>query len=248
MVRNKRNVSLTIPDFVTVGNALLGFLSITYVIDGRFFLASLLIVVCVGLDGLDGLLARYLDVEHELGAYLDLFSDMISFCFAPALLLYSTYYKIQLGRAWQSPQNALATIVPFLIVFFGTMRLTRFADKTSDRKTYSGLPTPCLALLVIHLTYLFGWGGTGWYHPYLTLLVVLGFSFLLYSPIPYPKLRGKRLKTAAVIFIVLNMMGLLLIYFARTEAKIFLLFTLVILLGYILLGPLMVTYHDKRKR
>lgn len=241
-------ISLTLPDLVTVSNALLGFLSITYVVDGRFFSASLLIVICVGLDGLDGFLARRLDVEHDMGAYLDFFSDMISFCFAPAVLLYSTFYEIQLGRAWQSPQNALATIVPFLIVFFGTMRLTRFADKTFTQKIYNGLPAPCLALLVVHLTYLLGWRSTGWNHPNLTLLVILGFSLLLYSPIRYPKLRGAKLKMGAAVFIALTLTGILLIFFARNEAKVFLLFTLVGLMGYVFLGPLMVVDNDERKR
>ncbi len=89
---------LTIPDMVTVMNASLGFLSITYIIDGRFWLASILIVLCVALDGIDGALARLMQVDHTLGAYLDFFADMISFCFAPALLLYTIFYDETLGR------------------------------------------------------------------------------------------------------------------------------------------------------
>ncbi|MFP3872135.1 MAG: CDP-alcohol phosphatidyltransferase family protein [Candidatus Natronoplasma sp.] len=243
--RSVVDFSLTFPDLITVTNALLGFLSITYVVDGRFLSASLLLVLCVGLDGLDGFLARYLGVEHELGAYLDFFSDLISFCFAPSLLLYSTYYDMDLGRAWQSSQNALATLVPFLIVFFGTMRLSRFVDKTYDNSHYKGLPTPCLALLVINSSYLFGWGATGWYHPHITLFILLGFGFLLYAPIPYPKVRGDLVKVGASIFLLINFLGYLSLFLGYSEGKVFLLSALLVILAYIFFGPFMVSDHGK---
>jgi len=243
-----KKTSLTAPDFLTVLNASIGFLSITYIIDDRLWLASVLIIVCVALDGIDGALARYLGVEHELGAYLDFFSDIISFCFAPALLLYYTYYNEALGRGWEHPQNALATVVPFLIVFLGTMRLARFADKNSEEIFYTGLPTPCLALIILHLSYLFGWGPTDLYLPYYTLGIIGILSLLLYTYIEYPKFRTRKTQVVGAIFLILTFFGFLSSEFSRRVGFVLLAFTTLLLLGYVFISPFVLKIYGKNKR
>lgn len=228
---------LTSPDFLTVLNASIGFLSITYIIDGRLWLASILIILCVALDGIDGALARFLGVEHELGAYLDFFSDIISFCFAPALILYYTYYDEVLGRGWEHPQNALATLVPFMIVFLGTMRLARFVDKNSRALTYNGLPTPCLALIILHLSYLLGWGPLDIFLPYYTLVIIGILSLLLYTSISYPKFRTKKDQLIGSFFLILTFIGFLFSDLSHRIGLILLIFTTLFLLGYIFISP-----------
>ncbi len=240
-----REMRVTPPDLITVLNASLGFFSITYIIDGRFWIASVLIIICISLDGLDGALARYMDVEHELGGHLDFFADIISFCFAPALLLYTTYYDETLGRGWESPQNALATLIPFLIVFLGTFRLVRFADKRSKEKTYSGLPAPALALLVIHITYYLGWGGTGLFLPHHALLSIGVLSILLYAPINYPKIREKKFLVGGSMFLIVILVALLLTRFSKEIGSPILLVTVSILLGYVFISPVIVKYHRR---
>jgi len=243
-----KNTSLTAPDFLTVLNASLGFLSITYIIDGRLWLASILIIICVALDGIDGALARCLGVEHDLGAYLDFFSDIISFCFAPALLLYYTYYEEALGRGWEHPQNALATIVPFVIVFLGTMRLARFADKNSEKIFYTGLPTPGLALVILHLTFLLGWGPTGHDLPYYTLGIIGGLSLLLYTSVEYPKFRTRKTQILGSIFLIITFIGFLSADFSHQFGIVILIVTTLLLLGYVFISPFVLKIYGKNKR
>ncbi len=242
-----KKVKLTIPDYVTLSNALLGFLAITYIIDERLWLASLIIIICVTLDGIDGALARYLGSEHGIGAYMDFFSDIISFCFAPALLFYTTFYDPVLGRSWESPQNALATLVPFFLVFMGTLRLSRFADKTSTRKRYKGIPTPSLALIVIHISYLLGYGGSTTFRPYIAILIVGSLIPLLFCSIDYPKLREVKLKISGLIFIIITFVGFLSINYLQNITEFILLFTLSVLLGYVFISPLILKIHGRRK-
>ncbi len=241
-------LELTIPDYVTLSNALLGFLSITYIIDGRLWLASIIIIVCVILDGIDGALARYLETEHEIGAYMDFFSDIVSFCFAPALLLYTTFYEPSLGRSWQSVQNALATIVPFILVFTGTLRLSRFADQNPTRKRYSGIPTPSLALIVVHLSYLLGWGESTYFIPYWTLSIVAVLTPLLYCRIDYPKLRKRKIKIGGGLFMFLVFLAFLGIPYYNNPANQILIFTTSIILGYVFISPLILKIHGRGKR
>jgi len=243
-----KKTSLTLPDFLTVLNASIGFLAITYIIDERLWLASVLIILCVALDGLDGALARYMGVEHELGAYLDFFSDIISFCFAPALLLYFTYYEEALGRGWEDPQNALATLVPFMIVFLGTMRLARFVDKKSENPFYTGLPTPSLALIILHFSFLLGWGPTDLDLPYYTLAIIGVLSLLLYTSIEYPKFRTTKAKFAGAIFLILTFIGFLSSELSHRFGVILLSFTTLLLLGYVFISPFILKIYERKKR
>lgn len=239
------DVSLYRADYITVLHGVLGFFSITYIIDGRFFLASILLVVCIGLDGLDGFIARRYNESHEFGAYLDLISDSISFGFAPALLLYSVYYDIGQGRAWESPVNALATFVPVVIVFFGVLRLSRFADKNRENNYYTGLPMPLLTLIIVTTNSLFGWAPDSPNKPFMVMLAVLASSLILYSRIKYPKIRGWGWTIGGGTFILLSIFAFIFLKFDPLIGKILLTVVLIGSISYIIAGPFLVGKVDK---
>jgi len=56
---------ITLADFLTVLNALVGFLAIMYVIDGLFVNAFILILFAIILDGLDGFFARMMKLPSR---------------------------------------------------------------------------------------------------------------------------------------------------------------------------------------
>ncbi len=242
-MRDKNKLSYA--DIITLSNALLGFLAITYIVDGLLRVASILILICIILDGADGWVARRLKIEHELGAYLDTFSDMLSFCFAPALLLYTTFYNINLGRAWEHPINFLATVIPSVIVFFGTLRLSRFADLNSEDFEYTGIPTPVIALLIIISSYLFGWGDIFESRPYIVLISLLILSFFLYSKIKYPKIRNKKWMIIGFLVILLSLTGLITSTTFTGLSGYILVIPLILGLAYVLIGPLLVNKNGK---
>lgn len=233
-------LTLNPADYLTLANVVLGFLAITYVIDGRYWTASFLIIICVLLDGLDGLVARRLDVAHRLGAYLDTFSDTISFCFTPALLLYSTYYYPDLGRAWESPVNALATLVPTFIVFFGILRLARFTDEGIELGYYRGLPTPALALTVVITSTLIPLDGSNMVRVIVLLSIILGLSLLLYTKIPYPKIRSTKMLISGLLVSILAMIGLISTRIGYLWNRLFMTTALLLITAYIIFGPFMV--------
>ena len=78
MIRN------SIPNLFTVGNLFLGIISIMLVFHERPDLAAILVIVAMLLDGLDGRIARALNVQSEFGKELDSLSDVVSFGVAPA--------------------------------------------------------------------------------------------------------------------------------------------------------------------
>src|SRR3989449_8591025 len=90
------------------------------------------------LDLLDGRVARLMKATSQFGVEYDSLADVISFCVAPAFLLYS--FALQpLGRA--------AWFGAFLFVICGALRLARFNVQTGsvDRRFFIGLSTPAAA-------------------------------------------------------------------------------------------------------
>ena len=236
-------------DVITLVNALVGFLAITYVIDRSWLAASALILAGVALDGLDGLAARRFGSKHGRGQYLDSFSDTISFCIAPALLVYGVFYDALRGSAWTDPMNALAVVASTLIASFGILRLARFVQMDYAKESFLGFPTPANALLVIALVDLFG-SGSGKAAALFDgspaiLLILVGAAVLMISNVPYPKisdaLRVPAIVGSAVLGAAAVIAYLLLQRSATVEAVVFTLLLLSIV-AYILGGPLYVRH------
>ncbi len=177
-------------DYLTVLNGVLGFLAMTYIIDGRPRTAMLLILVAIVVDGADGYVARRLGSKHGKGHYLDSFSDTISFCFAPAFLLYAMFYDSARGSAWGDLQNAVAVVASTLIATFGIVRLARFVERGYKEPHFLGLPTPANAFFLVQVLLLFGTNGFAGEFPYGVMVASIVTSFLMVSAIPYPKIRG----------------------------------------------------------
>ncbi len=179
-------------DAITLGNALCGFLAMTYVADHRFTAAALFIFLAALLDGLDGWAARRFG-SHERGRFADAFADAISFCLAPALFLYALLYDPARGSAWRDLPNALAVMSSTLVAAFGLLRLMRFAEADYTAAHFRGLPTPANAIFLVSLSLLFGptIGGVRWNLITEASGVVLGgallSSVLMVTEIPYPK-------------------------------------------------------------
>jgi len=181
-------------DAFTLGNALSGFLAMTYVADGRFTAAALLVFLAVIFDGLDGYAARRFGTRGDRGRFADAFADAISFSLAPALFLYAMFYDAGRGSAWTNLPNALAVVAGTLVAAFGLVRLMRFAEADFTAKHFLGLATPANAVFVCSLALLFGpsVGAVRWNlvveAPSVVLLGALASSALMVTEIRYPKI------------------------------------------------------------
>ena len=98
-------------DAFTILNAALGFLAITYISDGKYVLAEALLLGAVIADGLDGMVARRFGGDKEsLGDYLDIMADYLSFCVAPAILLYQVHFNVAPSPLETLPQDILVGV------------------------------------------------------------------------------------------------------------------------------------------
>lgn len=184
-------------DAFTIANAALGFLAITYIADRNYLVAEVLILLAVLADGADGVVARRFGPRDEdLGDYLDIMADYLSFCVAPSILLYHLYYDVATAPLATRPEDLLIGVAAGLFALTGLLRLARHAaDGGGVQVRFSGLPTTGAGLFA---TLLIALGGLG---DVLTALLVMAAAVLMVTEVPYPKVRGWAAGAASVLVI-----------------------------------------------
>ncbi|MBS4176259.1 CDP-diacylglycerol--serine O-phosphatidyltransferase [Lederbergia citrea] len=151
---------------LTLANLGLGGFAIIAGINGQLHLSVLLIFIAALADRFDGMAARKLQIESDLGKQLDSMSDIISFGVAPALLLY----------------QGILSLFGFPGVFFtifyigcGAFRLARF-NITESNGYFTGLPITAAGCLLT-LSYL----AVPYLPPYSFLFIILILSLMMIS-------------------------------------------------------------------
>lgn len=176
----------SIPNMFTIGNLVLGIISIIFSFNGEVNSAALLVIIAMLLDGLDGRVARALNVTSEFGKELDSLSDVISFGVAPAFIMYQAAFM-------ETTPPALAWIATAIFPICGALRLARFNVKAGVPGYFIGLPIPAaggvLATLALFHNEL---------HVGLLLVSSLALSFLMISNMKYPNFKKLGLPKAAV--------------------------------------------------
>lgn len=134
-----------VPNAITAGNMLLGYLSITASIKGNYIGAIWFIIFAMVFDTLDGKAARKFDAFSEFGKEFDSFCDAISFGLAPGILIFSILSDSSAFSHYVVP-------ISFIYALFGVIRLVKFNIMTtasSEKDDFSGMPIPCAASLVV---------------------------------------------------------------------------------------------------
>ena len=167
-----------IPSIFTLANLLFGFLALIWVIEGDYTLASVMILLSVLMDSLDGKVARRLSVSSDFGKELDSLSDLVSFGVAPAILTYQAILYPQQSEFLRYSGLGIAAI----FTLCGAIRLARF-NMLNITTHFIGVPITfaggLLALLMLLRNTL------PWYI-YLVSMVIL--AFLMVSTIKVSKL------------------------------------------------------------
>ncbi|MFA6527078.1 MAG: CDP-diacylglycerol--serine O-phosphatidyltransferase [Candidatus Babeliales bacterium] len=173
-----------LPNILTLGNAFFGFCSIVATAQGDLFAGAYFILIGALMDGLDGRVARFAGVTSDLGLQLDSLCDGISFCLAPAFLVYY----------WQLHNLGFVGLVgASFFLLMGLLRLARF-NITHDEQTvyFLGLPTTIagcfLATLSLNMqSHIYSLG-----HAEIFFFVTLTLAMLMISKIYFPTFKHMR--------------------------------------------------------
>lgn len=158
---------------LTLANLFLGGFSILFILKGELNLSLLLIFIAALVDRLDGMVARRLQIESELGKQLDSMSDIISFGVAPALLIY------------QGILFEYGVPGSFFTIFYigcGAFRLARF-NISENNGYFTGLPITAAGCLAT-LTFL----AIPFFPAPFFLFIMFLLSFLMVSPFKLKKI------------------------------------------------------------
>lgn len=163
---------MKLADLFTLLNLYSGVLAIIFAVQGKFYIASVLIIAAALFDLLDGKVARLSKKDNDFGKQLDSLTDAISFGVAPALLGYF------LGlNEWYF------VIVLLIYVSCGVLRLARFNITTI--KGFEGVPITAAGIIIAVLVFLAG------FYPiiisYLWIAYLL-LGILMISSIPIKKI------------------------------------------------------------
>jgi CDP-diacylglycerol--serine O-phosphatidyltransferase len=181
-----------LPNLFTTGNLLCGFSSIVASINEQYIQAAVAILIAVGLDYLDGKVARMTNSATAFGLEYDSLSDLLSFGMAPGLLLYAWTLRSFGHFGW---------LAAFLFVICGALRLARFNVQATGVQKYAftGLPIPAaagvLASAVLLGRQLYGdIHGIDADRPLFIVLAVYALAFLMVSSFRYRSFKRLRLK------------------------------------------------------
>ncbi|MCX7019609.1 MAG: CDP-diacylglycerol--serine O-phosphatidyltransferase [Candidatus Sumerlaeota bacterium] len=184
-----------LPNLFTTASLFCGLLSILNVFNVAdaaepntrlYEMTCWLIILSAMLDMLDGWVARATRTESFFGAQYDSLSDVVAFGVAPAVLIYTRLSGMQNRHA--------AEVITTLYCICGALRLARFnvQKSTVEKESFTGLPIPAAAGVVVSGFLFFQYIDPGWDKKYvLNILPVMmvGLSYLMVSKINYPSFK-----------------------------------------------------------
>lgn len=132
-----------IPNFITLLNLFCGSIAIIFAVNGNMLATALFVFIGIFFDFFDGLLARKLNVQSELGLQLDSLADMVTSGLVPGLVM---FYLLELSNI-----NSYLPYLGLLITLASAYRLANFNIDENQSDSFIGLPTPANALLILSL-------------------------------------------------------------------------------------------------
>src|SRR5690606_24042484 len=159
----------TIPNLLTLGNLFCGCLAVFvtlkfkqhistlyylrnspaiehYPNDNNLYLSIILglLGLCLLFDLLDGMVARAMKINSEIGIQLDSLADMVSFGVVPGFLMMTLLLN-------SVETNSYFQFSGILIILFSALRLAKFNVDTEQSTYFKGLATPANTILIFSL-------------------------------------------------------------------------------------------------
>lgn len=218
-----------IPNLITLLNLLSGTFAVILAVEGSLVFAGVFVLVGIFFDFFDGLAARLLNVQSELGKQLDSLADMVTSGVVPGIILYKLLERSL--PLWVTDYVVESDTVEFIEVIFqpfvligliytlaAANRLANFNIDERQTTSFIGLPTPAAALFVISLPFILRYSDWDFAkglidNQWFIIAVTLVLSFLMNANIPLFSLKFKdfSFKNNAIKYIFLLLVIVLLI-------------------------------------
>jgi len=204
-------------------------------VSDRLIEAAVFVLLGIFFDFFDGLVARLLKVQSELGKQLDSLADMVTSGVVPGIVMYQLLLKVTTENSfntsflektetmlWDVSIFQSIQFLPFaglLLTLAAAYRLANFNIDERQTSSFIGLPTPAMTLFILSLPLILAYGDSISVNnlilnKYSLLIITFVFSILMNAEIPLFSLKFKNfsLKNNAIeIFFVALSIALIII-------------------------------------
>jgi len=191
-----------------------------FAVYGNFEFAAGFVLLGIFFDFFDGLVARLLKVQSDLGRELDSLADVVTSGVVPGIIMYQLFEKAlfkkwedglscEIGNwtAYENTETMLSigtsfkpiNLLPFiglLLTLAAAYRLAKFNLDDRQTNSFIGLPTPAMALFILSLPIILLYGSNEFVNnlilnKYVLFGIIIIFSFLMNAEIPLFSLKFK---------------------------------------------------------
>lgn len=150
-----------LPNCITLLNLLSGSIATILAVQGNLIGAAFFVVLGIFFDFFDGLAARALHVQSEVGLQLDSLADVVTSGVVPGIVMFQLLNAALPGSEttsqWSGDSNWFdftfnpIALFGLLIILGSGFRLAKFNVDDRQTDSFIGLPTPANALLILSL-------------------------------------------------------------------------------------------------
>lgn len=162
----------------------------------NFMFSTVCILLACFLDGIDGRIARFLNVSSDFGAEMDSLADLVNFGVAPGFLVYCwKMNEFELSSLAWFPVMLLACCMAIRLARFNVDLATKDQNDPLVKYFFKGVPAPAAAGLVIFpLILTFQFGNNVWAHPLFVIINTIVVALLAGGTLPTPCLKKIKIK------------------------------------------------------
>ncbi|MBT5871218.1 MAG: phosphatidylserine synthase [Bacteroidetes bacterium] len=231
-----------IPNIITSLNLLCGCVAIMFAVSGDLVSASFFAFAGIFLDFFDGLAARVLNAQSQVGLQLDSLADVVTSGVLPGIVMVQllsealTGTSLDISAIFSDTANStsIESYLPFiglLIAVASGYRLAKFNVDTRQTTSFIGLPVPANTLLILSLPLIISFQASQQITeviltPWFLIIITLVSCVLLNAEIPLFGLKFKtwNFKDNAVryLFLIASILLLVVLKFIAIPIIIFL--------------------------
>ncbi|WP_394336877.1 CDP-alcohol phosphatidyltransferase family protein [Aureibaculum marinum] len=239
---------------ITLLNLLSGVIAVMFAANNDLVTAAIFVLLGIFFDFFDGLVARLLKVQSELGLQLDSLADVVTSGVVPGIVMFqlllrsvnqnsfeASFFDSATMMTWVGFKFKTIQLVPFiglLLTLAAAYRLAKFNLDKRQTTSFIGLPTPAMALFVLSLPIILAFSNIVSIinlisNSYFLIGITLFFSYLMNVELPLFSLKFKNfsLKNNSIELVFLLISLVLIISFKFVSIPI-------IILMYIMLSIL----------
>ena len=231
-----------IPNIITSLNLLCGCVAIMFAVSGDLVSASFFAFAGIFLDFFDGLAARVLNAQSQVGLQLDSLADVVTSGVLPGIVMVQllsealTGTSLDISAIFSDTANntSIESYLPFiglLIAVASGYRLAKFNVDIRQTTSFIGLPVPANTLLILSLPLIISFQASKQITeviltPWFLIIITLVSCVLLNAEIPLFGLKFKtwNFKDNAVryLFLIASILLLVVLKFIAIPIIIFL--------------------------